>query len=201
LRETRAETTSAAIVGFSLGAGIVLAPSLRPAGIDRCIVTGNRVVRMLGDGIAIRDRVVSATIAHNVLQGIGGNGIAMEGTTANLLTVESNQVLGVAMLPVAAKTGVAAGILLLSTKNAAVVGNTVAGVASVGTGGSEVRRGIAVRGAGTVRITGNDVSEVAPEDEFLGMAVGVAVESGFQQADVTDNIVRRGSGASGDDLS
>jgi hypothetical protein len=200
LGETRPETTSAAIVGFSLGAGIVLAPSLRPAGIDRCIVTGNRVVRMLGDGIAIRDRVVSATIAHNVLQGIGGNGIAMEGTTANLLTVESNQVLGVAMLPVAAKTGVAAGILLLSTKNATVVGNTVAGVASVGTG-SEVRRGIAVRGAGTVRITGNDVSEVAPEEEFLGMAVGIAVESGFQQADVTDNIVRRGSGASGDDLS
>jgi hypothetical protein len=192
--------TNAAIVGFSLGAGIVLAPSLRPAGIDRCIVTGNRVVRMLGDGIAIRERVVSATIAHNVLQAIGGNGIAMEGTTANLLTVESNQVLGVATLPVAAKTGVAAGILLQSTENAAVVGNTVAGVASVGTD-SEVRRGIAIRGAGTVRITGNDVSEVAPEDEFLGMAVGVAVESGFQQADVTDNIVRRGSGAIGDDLS
>ena len=195
-----AELTNAAIVRFSFGAGIVLAPSLRPAGIDRSIVTGNRVVRMLGDGIAIRDRVVSATIAHNVLQAIGGNGIAMEGTTANLLTVESNQVLGAAVLPVAEETGVAAGILLVSTQNAAVVGNTVAGVASVGTG-SEVRRGIAVRGAGTVRITGNDVSQVAPEGEFLGVAVGVAVESGFQQADVTDNVVRRGSGASGDDLS
>jgi hypothetical protein len=199
LTTERAEA-SAAIVRLNLGAGIVLAPSLRPAGIDRCIVTGNRVVRMLGDGIAIRDRVVSTTIAHNVLQAIGGNGIAMEGTTASLLTVESNQVLDVALSPVAEKTGVAAGILLVSTQNAAVVNNTVARVASVGTG-SEVRRGIAVRGAGTVRIIGNDVSQVAPEGEFLGVAVGVAVESGFQQADVTDNIVRRGTGASGDDLS
>jgi Family of unknown function (DUF6519)/Right handed beta helix region len=191
--------TNAAIVNFSLGAGIVLAPSLRPASMDRCIVTGNRVVRMLGDGIAIRAQVVSATIAHNILQAIGGSGIAMEGTTAELLTVESNKVLGVAVLPVP-ENRIAAGILLVSTQNAAVVGNTVAGVAAV-RADSEVRRGIAVRGSGTARVTGNHVSGVAPEGEFLGLAAGIAIESGFQQADVTNNVVRRSGGESDDQSS
>jgi Family of unknown function (DUF6519)/Right handed beta helix region len=184
-----AELPGAALAAFSLGAGIVLAPSLRPAGIDRCMVSGNRVVRVRGDGVAIRAQVASATIAHNVLQTIGGNGIAMEGTSAELLTVESNQVLGVAVLPVDEKA-TAAGILLVSTQNAAVKGNTVAGVAAVGTT-FETRRGIALRGCGTARVTGNDVSGVAPDQDFLGIAAGIAIESGFQQADLTDNVVRR----------
>ena len=190
--------TDSAIVGWSLGAGIALAPGLGPAGIDRCIVTGNRVVSVLGDGIAIHAPVVSATIAHNILQGIGGDGIAMgEGGIAELLTVESNQVLDVALLSAALKDKSAAGIRLVSTQNAAVLDNTIAGVAASDPD-LRLRTGILIRGCATARVTGNDVSGVGPEDEFLGVALGIGVGSAFQQVDVSDNVVRRGSGRSDD---
>src|SRR5262249_15025089 len=53
---------------------IVLVPSIRPAGIDRCQVRGNRVGRFLGNAISVRTQLVSGLISGNTIQGIGGAG-------------------------------------------------------------------------------------------------------------------------------
>ena len=72
------ETSAAAYLAFFGGDAIVLAPSLRPTGIDRAQVRGNRVLGVIGNGIAIRTKIVSAQIADNQVQTIGGNGVTTD---------------------------------------------------------------------------------------------------------------------------
>ena len=82
----------AAYLALFGGAGIVAVPGLRPRGIDRAQIRGNRVTGLIGDGIALRTRIVSAQINGNVVQQVGGDGITMsEKATAEELAIEDNQ--------------------------------------------------------------------------------------------------------------
>jgi hypothetical protein len=172
-------TTDATTLGSRRGDGIVLSPGLRPSGIDRCQVRGNRVARMLGNAISIRTDVRSAQISHNTVEGIGGSGIAMrEGSSAAALTVEGNQVLGVGALSDPGER--VAGILLQNGADVAVAGNTVHGVGSAGAAG------VLVGDCQRLRVTGNDVAGVGVPDSGGG-----GIEASGGRITVADNSVRR----------
>src|SRR5262249_46818894 len=71
------------------GDAILLAPSIRPSGIDRAQVRGNRVLGVVGNGIAVSTNVNSALIADNTVQSVGGGGVIMdEKAVADTLGVE-----------------------------------------------------------------------------------------------------------------
>ena len=170
-------TTDAGSFGARRGDGIVLAPGLRPSGIDRCQVHGNRVVRMLGNAISIRTDVVSAQIAHNTVQAIGAGGVTMaQGSSATALSIEANQILNVGALPAAeGATERVAGILLQNGTDIAVTGNTIHDVSTPNAPGilsGDCRR---------LRITGNDVGDVG----------GGGIEVSGSRLTIADNSVRR----------
>jgi hypothetical protein len=178
------------LAAFLTGDGILLAPSLRPAGIDRCQVRGNRVIDVVGNGIAIRTLVQSALIADNMVQQIGGGGVIMDGrASGRLVAVERNQVLDVGLLQNERTDGVA-GIQLGRCRDVSIVGNEVDGV-GLSSPLARFRFGIAAAGCQGVRITGNTVADVAPADDFVGLSAGILVVDPFQRADVLDNSVRR----------
>jgi Family of unknown function (DUF6519) len=163
------------------GDAIVLSPGLRPSGIDRCQVRGNRVARVLGNAISIRTDVVSAQISHNTVQAVGGCGITMrEGSSATALTVEGNQILAAGAVPDPAER--IAGILLQNGEDVAVAGNTVRGVGSPGA------VGILVGDCRALRVTGNDVAGVGVPDSGGG-----GIEVSGDRITVADNSVRRAS--------
>jgi hypothetical protein len=184
------ESSAAAYLAFFGGDAIVLAPSLRPTGIDRAQVRGNRVLGVVGNGIAIRTTIVSAQIADNQVQTIGGHGVTTEGKAiARLLGIERNQILNVGLL--AREGGTVGGILVGDTDEITIAGNTVEGVGVLGISASR-RYGIATSACRAVRITGNVVANVGPPNQFTGLAAGIAVLDGFAHADVLDNTSRRG---------
>lgn len=176
---TKLVSTDAGAFGTRRGDGIVLAPGLGPAGIDRCQVHGNRVVRVLGNAISIRTDVASAQIAHNTVQAIGAGGVTMaKGSSATALSIEANQILNVGALP--AVEGAAervAGILVQNGTDIAVSGNTIHHVTAPGAPGilsGDCRR---------LRITGNDVGDVG----------GGGIEVSGGRLTIADNSVRRAS--------
>jgi hypothetical protein len=172
------------------GDAIVLVPSLRPSGIDRCQVRGNRLTDVVGNGIAIRTVVASALVADNAVQQAGGGGIVMTGDgSANVLAVERNQILDVGLLDQTA-TGVAAGILVARSTDVVVAHNVVKGVGAA-MAGAGARAGIELSGCDSIRVSGNTVADVGPTDDFLGLGAGIVLLDRFERADVIDNAVRR----------
>jgi hypothetical protein len=164
--------------GLRRADAIVLSPSIRPSGIDRCQVRGNRIGRVVGDAISIRTQVRSGQIAHNTIQGIGGNGIAMEdNSSADSLVVEGNQILDVGAVTDPGERRF--GILLRNGQDVAALGNTIHGISTVAPAGILVdsRR---------CRIADNDIGDIGTADSGGG-----GIEATGDRVDVIDNSVRR----------
>jgi Family of unknown function (DUF6519) len=171
-------TTVEVGTGLRRADGIVLSPSIRPSGIDRCQVRGNRIGRVVGDAISVRTEVRSVQIAHNTIQGIGGNGIAMEeGSSADSLVVEGNQILDVGAVADPGERRF--GILLRNGEDVAATGNTIHGITMPAPAGILVdsRRS---------RIADNDIGDIGTPESGGG-----GIEASGERVDVIDNSIRR----------
>lgn len=178
------------------GDGIALVAGLYPSGIDRCQILANRIGGITGHGIVIRTSVRSAMIKHNMIEGTQGGGIVMdEGSSAEVLSIENNQLSNIAPREDADARS-AVGVRLLNAQQAHLVGNTVKGIGRSATGSSR-RAGIQVIASSLVRISGNEVGEVGPAGEFAGLTAGIDVLPTFGSVDVLDNTVTRGEAPEG----
>jgi Family of unknown function (DUF6519)/Right handed beta helix region len=169
------------------GDGIVVdaGPFKLPPGHVR--ITGNRVHRRAGTGIALRTQVRTFMVKQNILAEVGsGIGIEAQGQ-AERVAIENNEVFDVATGE--GQAGFPIGIFVQNSLSAAVVGNTIVRLATAQTESVEVA-GIAVAATEDVRIAGNLVDEIGPPDGFSGFAGGIVVAGPFQRASVTDNSVR-----------
>jgi hypothetical protein len=179
----------AAYVQLFGGDGIVAVPGLRPSGIDRAQIRGNRVVEVIGDGIALQTRIVSAQIAGNVVQRVGGDGIAMnESAVAEELLIEGNQLFEIGRVRDRENALVGA-VVLRNVVDAAVLGNQIRGVGAEAQGALG-RVGVLVVGAVTLRVGCNSILEVGAA-EFAGVGAGVLAGGLLERVDVHDNTIRR----------
>lgn len=171
------------------GSGIVIIGGAVRDAVDRCQVIDNRLVRLQGDGIAIRTIVGSAMIKGNIVEAAIGGGIVMsDDSEASVLSIEGNQVLNAGITnqddtPVAA-------IRIVRAQQADVTGNVVRsfGVQAVQ---SPSRIGIEIVAARSVRVSGNDLADIGPPGEFVQIGAGILVRPPFDRVDVGDNSVRR----------
>jgi hypothetical protein len=171
--------------------GIVLTLGFDKTGLDRCQILGNRIVGMAGNGIHVANAIVrSAMIKNNFIEAVGAGGIVMDdGSTADHLTIENNQVLNVAPLVNDANTAIA-GVRVVRAVHGDVSGNIIIGV-----GGAAVQNpslaGIQVLASLSARIAGNQVADIGPATNFLGEGVGIECTGTFERLDIADNNVRR----------
>ena len=180
----------------STGTGIVIIGGAVRDAVDRCQLLDNRLVRLQGDGIAVRTIVGSAMIKGNIVEAALGGGIVMnDGSEAAVLSVENNQVLNAGILN---QTGTAlAGIRVVRAQQADVAGNVVRGF-GVQAVQNPSRIGIEIVAARSVRVTGNDLSDIGPPGEFVQVGAGILIRPPFDRVDVGDNSVRRQQQPGGD---
>lgn len=173
------------------GSGIVV-PRAVGGGIERLQVFSNRISRVGGDGIRIAGEVTSAAIKHNVIDGVGGGGIVMqEEASAGQLSIENNQILrsGLRNDP---QTQLAA-IRVSRVNQLDIAANSIDQYALAAVQ-NPARTAIDVFACRSVRICGNDLSNLAPP-QFVKTGAGILVRSPFDRVDVVDNSVRRSTGA------
>jgi hypothetical protein len=162
--------------------GIVIAPGPFPVPPSDVRVTGNRLYDRTDNGIVLLTSARNLVVKHNVLTGPMGNGIVVsDKAAAERAVVENNQVR-------LEGEGFGTGIAIGRVTSAAVVANTI----SRGAGPGVLGAGIWVLGSENVRISGNLVDGIAPE-QITAFAAGIAVFGPFERAWVTDNIVRFGA--------
>ena len=177
-------------VGERAGDGIVLLRGLDASGIDHCQILGNRVRNVRGHGIAIRTRVNSGMIKHNIIAEVGGAGVVMEGDAqAGVLVVENNQLLNVAMAGNISGAHLAA-MRFVGVRELDVRANAIHGFALEAQQAAE-RAAIRIIAVEAARVNGNTLSGVAPVAGFVGLSTGIEVVPPFRSSNVTDNSVRR----------
>lgn len=173
------------------GDAIVFVDGVRPAGIDRAQVRGNRVTDVLGDAISLRTRVVTAVITGNTVQNTGGGGVVMsERSSADELIIDGNQLLDVGRFGSWEQDQLGVAVMLLNTADAVVTGNQIRRVAIDAPETVRLRAGVLALGVQMLRVGTNSILEVGGAI-FRGTAVGVGVLGGSQRVDVHDNTIRR----------
>ena len=180
--------------GEAGGDGIVVAAGSLAVQPGHVRVTGNRVHDRAGTGIALRTSVRTFMVKQNVLDTVGA-GIAIEEKgRAERVVVDDNEVFDVATAE--GSSGFGLGIHVANSGAAAVLGNTVVRVGPGFAEGAELA-GIVVTASEDVRISGNVVEEIGPQEGYVGLAAGIAVIGPFERASVSDNSVRFGPGRAG----
>lgn len=174
--------------------GIVVDPGTLTVEPGHVRITGNRVHDRGGTGVALRTSVRTFMVKQNVLSTVGA-GIAIEDKgQAERVAIEDNEVFDVATGE--PSTRFVAGIHVAASGSAAIVANTVARLAPGFRDGAELA-GILATATEDVRISGNVVDEIGPQDGYEGFAAGIAVVGPFERASVSDNAVRFGPGVPG----
>jgi Family of unknown function (DUF6519)/Right handed beta helix region len=178
------------------GDGITLGRGARGAAVQRAQVLANRVRRFMGDGIVLSAYVRSSLVKQNIVAGVGGMGIVVP-VGAELLTIENNEILDVGLMPLDEKASLF-GIAVSDGQRMSVTDNRVAGVGTDAVTATS-RVGIELLGCPDVVVTGNEISDVGPAEQFLGASIGIEISEGYDRIDVGDNTVRLsvGEGVSG----
>ncbi|MEA2426828.1 MAG: hypothetical protein QOF37_456 [Thermoleophilaceae bacterium] len=168
--------------------GILVNPGASIAGIRGCVVSGNRVRRMPGGpGIALLGRADDVRIAGNTVQEVGEGGIVAGYWGPALdIAVTGNEVTDVAA---GGNGSLTAGIAVYGAQSADVHENVVRRVA-VDSADDVERVGIHAVACRQVRITGNQVHDLAPSEDFGGTAKGIEIVGEWDRADVLDNSVQ-----------
>jgi hypothetical protein len=155
-----------------------------------CRVIANRVEAFGGDGISIDADVEDVMIKQNIVRSCSGGIVMSEGSTALRISVANNQVSEIE--PLAEESShfnSVAGILLVVANEAEVLDNVVQSVA-LEDKKSASRAGILAVACPSIRVAGNEVLEVGPQD-FDGITAGIRVVLPLERLDVLDNRVRR----------
>jgi uncharacterized protein DUF6519/parallel beta helix pectate lyase-like protein len=178
----------------SLNAGILLTAG-EIGRIDHCQILENRINGMGGLGIGIAANIASAMIKQNIIDGAGLGGIVMEGVaSADVLTIENNQISNVAAGFNGQGAPLLIGIAVINTQQATIAGNTVIGV-GLAANSTPAIIGIAVVDSISARIVGNMVYDIAPASAPAGgrffFRVGIYVLSAIDRLDILNNDVNR----------
>jgi hypothetical protein len=168
--------------------GIALATGLDKSGPDQCQILANQVHGFALAGIAIGAPVRDLIVKLNIIESCGSGILSTDEAKAGSVSIENNHLRDIgggegSTLPVI-------GIGVVRADAATVAGNTLRNVGLQALQ-SALRVGILGFGVGRVRVQGNEVVELAPPGDFVGLAVGVLLRAPFSQFEVHHNQVLR----------
>ena len=176
-------------LGARSGDGILLQEGLDPQAIDNARITGNRLLQMRGNAIAITHRLENAIIADNHIERIGLAALVMsEGASAAYLNFSGNQCrdLGLAI----GNSNVAfAALQLIRVERGDVRDNVIAMVAmqAIASPAIDGLRAIAI---GQLRIVGNRLFGIGP-DRISAPVSAVRLLPPFDRVAIDDNSIER----------
>jgi hypothetical protein len=171
------------------GAGITLQTGLDPNGADQCQVLSNQISGFGGAGIAIRMPARELIVKLNIIEQCGNGIVSEDAARSAIVSIENNALHQIAG-GTEGKVVSVVGIGVFRADSATVSGNTLRGI-----GQSEVRAalcaGVAAAGVMRLRAASNDITDVAPPGDYLGVAAGILVHAPYAQAEVHLNHVAR----------
>lgn len=178
------------------GAGIKLVTGLDKSGSNQCQVLANQVSGFPEAGILIAAPVQALIVKLNLIEQCGNGIVMLDSARAGSLSIENNQLRNIGLRADASNTGMTLGIGIFRTESATVAGNTLRQIGQEVVDNHNDNRplvaGIAAFAVQRLRISGNDILEVGPQENFRGIVVaGISVRAPYAQASIAHNHVER----------
>lgn len=173
------------------GAGILLRTGLDPTGSDQCQIVSNQISGFTGAAIAIQSPVRDLIVKLNQIDHCGNGIVIEEETNAETVSIENNHLSDIGGAAEGEEQqGFVVGILVSRAVTAAVSGNVLRRI------GQQDRRvvlraGIATATVRRLRVNGNDLTDIGPADDFVGVAAGILILAPYVDIDVALNHVSR----------
>lgn len=184
--ENKLVNTAAARVDTTIG--ISLATGLDKAGSEQCQVLANQIEGFGLAGIVIGAPVRDLIVKLNIIEQCGSGIVSTDNANGGSLSIENNHIRGIDARPGA--TGLVVGIAVTRAGHATIAGNIIrsVGVTAVQ---SALRVGILGFGVERARVSGNEITELAPAGDFVGRAIGVLLVAPLADFEVGHNRVER----------
>jgi hypothetical protein len=169
--------------------GVLLRTGLDPNGSDQCQIVSNQISGFTGPAIAIQSPVRDLIIKMNQIERCGNGIVLEEGTNSASVSIDNNHLSEIGSATDEQAT-FAAGIVVTRAVAASVCGNVVQRVGQQVLRGA-LRAGIAAAGVQRLHLIGNNVTDIAPPGDFIGVAAGLMVLAPSMDVDVRQNHVAR----------
>jgi hypothetical protein len=184
-----ANSASAAAARAGTAIGIALATGLDKTGSDQCQILANQISGFVLAGIVIGSPTRELIIKLNIIENCGSGIISGDEANAASVSIENNHLRNIGPAGEASPPTIV-GVGVFRAQSAIIAGNTIRtlGVQAVQ---SALRAAILTFGAVRPRIFGNNVTEIAPPGDFVGLAAGVMLLAPYSQFEVSHNHVER----------
>jgi hypothetical protein len=171
------------------GIGISLATGLDRNGSDQCQVIANQIAGFGTAGIVIAAPVLDLIVKLNIIANCGSGILSTDDARAGSLSIENNHLRDIEATREQALPLIV-GIGATRALSATIAGNTLRGI-GVQSPQATVRAGILTVAVQRARITGNEITELAPPGDFVGRAGGIMLLAPLADAEVAHNRVER----------
>lgn len=168
--------------------GIAITGGFDKNGVSQCQILSNQVSGFGSAGIEIAVPVRELIVKLNIIESCGNGIIAMAGSNTGSVSIENNRLRNIGPRQDSDTTVI--GIGVARADGAAVAGNTIRGL-GVQAQKAPLRAGILTFAVLRPRVSGNDVSDVAPPGEFIGTSAGIMLRAPYTQFEVSHNQVQR----------
>lgn len=173
------------------GSGIALRTGLDPDGANECQVLANQIAGFEEAGILIASPTRELIVKLNIVQRCGNGIVSEDEARAASVSIENNHVSDIGGARAEGAAREVLGIGVLRAEAAAIVGNSIRRIGQQAAQ-ALLRAGVATLSVQRLRISGNDVMDIAPPGAFdNGFGVGVLARATTQQADVSLNQIDR----------
>ena len=173
----------------STAAGIALVTGLDKNGSDQCQILANQISGFRGAGIRIGSPTRELIVKLNIIENCGNGIVSTDDANGGSLSIENNQLRNIGADTDDATTAVV-GIGLTRAVNATITGNVIRSVAVLAQRAA-LRAGVHTVGVQRVRVSGNEITDIAPPGDFLGASAGIMIRAPFLEFDVNNNHVQR----------
>jgi hypothetical protein len=164
--------------------GIALATGMDKAGPGVCQILANQISGFPLAGILIGAPTRDLIVKLNVIENCGHGIVCADDANGGSMSIENNHLRDIGGGPLVMGIGV------LRAETATIAGNTIRalGVEPVA---STLAAAILTFGVLRARVTANEITEVAPPGDFVGIVAGIMLRAPFQDFEVTGNHVQR----------
>ena len=174
--------------------GIALRTGLDPTGADQCQILANQISGFGLAGIAIFFPARDLIVKLNIVEQCGSGIISAEDASSDSVSIENNVVNDIGGVGDAPAFGVV-GIGVARAAAATISGNTLRRIGQADVS-APLCAGILAASVQRLRASGNDVVDVAPPVDFVGVAAGLMLRAPYSLAEVTLNYIARDGQAS-----
>jgi hypothetical protein len=182
-------TATGAAARASDTVGIALVPGLDRNGSDQCQILANQVSGFRGAGIRIGVPTRELMIKLNIIDRCGNGIVSTDQANGGTILIENNQLANIGP-EVEDGTTTVLGVGIRRARTVTIAGNVIRAL-GLNTQRAQLRAAIFTLGVARARVFANEVSDIGPAEDFIGVSAGIMIRAPFTHFDVSNNHVQR----------